>query len=89
MNTYLVEVIKSQGLAVGGVVVMFIILVKFISKVMEASREREIALQNIITNHLHDHSNNLALISQNLKESTDEHSKMIELLIKINERVKK
>lgn len=88
MITYIIEVIKSQGVAVGGIIIIFIILLKFINSAMKSSEKREETLQGIITNHLHDHTSSLALISTNLKESTEQHTKMVELLIKISERVK-
>ena len=75
----LLDIIKSQGLAIGGIIVIFIILLKFINKMMEASKKREGTLQNIITNHLHDFNSSLVLISQNLKEATEQHTRMTEL----------
>lgn len=85
---WIVQLIKTQGIAVAGVVVLFFVLLKFAKKVLKDSKEREQALQNIVTNHLSEQYATLKLISENLKQSAQEHGKMIEILIKVSERTK-
>ena len=86
--SWFAELIKSQGVAVGGFLILLFILINIFKKVINNSQQREDKLMKLLTNHVEENTKNLALISDNLKKSSEEHEKMIELLIKIAERTK-
>ena len=84
---WLIEIFKSQGAAIGGFIVILFILFSFMKSVISNSHEREKRLTNLLTNHLEEHNKLLSSISENLRRTSEEHSKMTELLIRINEKV--
>jgi len=86
--SWFAELIKSQGVAVGGFLILLFILINIFKKVINNSQQREDKLMKLLTNHVEENTKNLALISDNLRKSSEEHEKMIELLIKIAERTK-
>ena len=85
---WITELIKSQGVALGAFIVILFVLVKFFQKVLNNSQEREEMLTKLLTNHLGEFAKTLNAISENLRKTSEEHSEMIKLLIKIAERTK-
>jgi len=93
---WLFRTVKDQGIeAVGviilvaGVVILFWLLLKFWRLTLNQSLERENRLNEIIENHLSSSDTLLLQISKNLEEGNKQHTKMTEILIKINERTKR
>jgi len=86
--TWIVELLKSQGLSMGIATVLFIVLMKLFSRLISDSKNRERTMQDIITNHLNEHSKVLLLINESLKQTNQEHQEMIKQLVRLNERVK-
>lgn len=87
LNTFL-NLVKSQGAMAGGFLVLLFSLLCFFRRVMNNSQKREDTLMKLLTNHTEEHTQKLALISDNLKKASEEHEKMMELLIRMGERMK-
>ena len=85
---WIADIFKVQGPAIGGFVAVLVILSLLIKRVLGNYQKREENLTKLLTNHLEENTKMLLLISENLKKSSQEHSRMLEFLIKINERVK-
>ena len=85
---WIIEIVKTQGVAIGGFAVLLFVLIKFIQKVLNNAQSREEMLTKLLTNHLEEFNKSLITISENLKKSSEQHIRIIELLIKIAERVK-
>jgi len=86
--SWFVELVKSQGVAIGGFLILLFIVLNTFKKLINNNQEREDKLLNLLTNHIEENTKKLALISENLRKSSEEHEKMIELLVRIAERVK-
>jgi len=86
--SWFAELVKSQGVAIGGFLILLFIILNTFKKLINNNQEREDKLLNLLTNHIEENTKKLALISENLRKSSEEHEKMIELLVRIAERVK-
>ena len=83
--------LKNQSLVVVVVTMAGVIglLIKFWWWSLRKSLEREERLTNILTNHVETADKTMVLVSENLKNTSEEHQEMIKQLVMLNERVKK
>lgn len=65
------------------------LLIKFWWWSLRKSLEREERLNNVLTNHIQTTDKTMVLVSENLKNASEEHQEMIKQLVMLNERVKK
>ena len=84
-----ITLIQNLGFPIALTLILISILVNFIKQMTFQFRQEREELMKVINNHLEHHTEVLHRISENLKQANEEHKQMIELLIKIAERVKK
>ena len=84
-----ITLIQNLGFPIALTLILISILVNFMKQITFQFRQEREELMKIINNHLEHHTEVLHRISENLKQTNEEHKQMIELLIKIAERVKK
>ena len=84
-----ITLIQNLGFPIALTLILISILVNFMKQITFQFRQEREELMKVINNHLEHHTEVLHRISENLKQANEEHKQMIELLIKIAERVKR
>ena len=89
------NIIRSQGLIAGSFLIILFSLLCFFRKTINNAKQREEKLTELLSNTEKEHSESLVTISGNTKEiaramqsATQEHRKIMEMLIRIEERIK-